>query len=87
MAVAVASAGPYANLHPTAIYNNVSTPPLHFLHARCPSCIQLTARFKALINRKLRMSSRPLMPSELLIFQYCKSIVVSTVPLYRLQYF
>jgi len=38
--VAVASAGPYANLHCTAPQtdNHTSTPPLSLLQAECPSC-------------------------------------------------
>jgi len=35
--VAVASAGPYANLHLTPD-NHANIPPLSFLQARCPSC-------------------------------------------------
>jgi len=36
--VAVASAGPYANLHYAQTDNHVSTPPLKILQAGCPSC-------------------------------------------------
>jgi len=35
--VAVASAGPYANLHLTPD-NHANIPPLSFLQAGCPSC-------------------------------------------------
>jgi len=44
--VAVASAGPYANLHLTQD-NHASTPPLSFLQVRCHSCHQ-TNSVKAL---------------------------------------
>ena len=36
--VAVASAGPYANLHLAPTDNDASTPTLSFLQAGCPSC-------------------------------------------------
>jgi len=36
--VAVASAGPYANLHLDQTHNHASIPPLNFLQAGCPSC-------------------------------------------------
>jgi len=36
--VAVASAGPYANLYLTQTDNHASTPPVSFLQAECPSC-------------------------------------------------
>jgi len=41
VAVAVASAGPYTNLHLPQAHNHASTPPLSFLqaryHSRCPT--------------------------------------------------
>jgi len=36
--VAVASAGPYANLHLAQTHNHASIPLLSFLQAGCPSC-------------------------------------------------
>jgi len=36
--VAVASAGPYANLHLAQRHNHASIPPISFLQAGCPSC-------------------------------------------------
>ena len=36
--LAVAAAGPYANLHLAQTHNHASTPSLSFLQARCPSC-------------------------------------------------
>jgi len=46
--VAVASSGPYANLHITQTDNHASTPPLSFLQAACPSYCPINS-IKALI--------------------------------------
>jgi len=48
--VAVASAGPYASLHPIPD-NHANSPPLSFLQAGCPSCCP-TNSVKALKDSK-----------------------------------
>jgi len=56
--VAVASVGPYANMHLAQIDKHVSIPPLSFLQAGCPSCCPTNSvkalKAKQLNTRKLK---------------------------------
>jgi len=59
--MAVASAGPYANLHLDQTHNHASIPPLSFLQAGCPSR-NPTNRVKAL---KAHLTHTPHSPSQM----------------------